>query len=181
MGRFYPAPSRRSQPVFAGACPGEFAFLLSVVMMQSRGRYFISQNPWVIPAITRVHRWFYQRLGGRFVAKAGSSMLMLLTTLGRHSREERVTPLLYIEDAGRFVIVASNGGQEKIPGWWLNLQAEPKARVQCGREHCDVVAREAGETELKALWPKLMASYEFFDDYRERTERTIPVVILERA
>jgi len=150
-------------------------------MVQSRGRYFISQNPWVIPAITRVHRWFYQRLGGRFVAKAGPSTIMLLTTLGRHSREERVTPLLYVEDAGRFVIVASNGGQEKIPGWWFNLQAAPKARVQCGREHCDVVAREAGETELKELWPKLMASYEFFDDYQERTERTIPVVILERA
>lgn len=181
MGRFYPAPSRRSQPALVCACPGEFAFLPSGFMFQSRGRYFISQNPWLIPAITRVHRWLYQRLGGRFVAKAGPSTVMLLTTLGRRSREERVTPLLYIEDAGRFVIVASNGGQEKIPGWWFNLQAEAEARVQCGREHCDVVAREANETELKELWPKLMASYEFFDDYQDRTERTIPVVILERA
>jgi deazaflavin-dependent oxidoreductase (nitroreductase family) len=145
------------------------------------GRYFISQNPWVIPAITRIHRWFYQLFGGRFVASAGTSEILLLTTLGRHSGEKRVTPLLYVVEPRSFVIVASNGGQEKPPGWWFNLQAEPKAHVQCGTEHFDVVGREANEAELEALWPKLMASYEFFDDYQDRTDRKIPVVILDRA
>lgn len=150
-------------------------------MAQRGGRYFISRNPWVIPAITRVHRWFYQRLGGRFGASAGGSKILLLTTLGRHSGEARVSPLLYIDERESVVIVASNGGQEKIPGWWFNLQADPKAHVQCGTERFDVVAREANDGEVERLWAKLLVSYEFFDDYQERTERKIPVILLERV
>ena len=145
------------------------------------GRYFISRNPWVIPAISRVHRWFYQRLGGRLVARSGPSQMLLLTTTGRKSGKERVTPLLYIEDGANFVVVASNGGTERVPAWWLNLQARSEGHVQAGREHHDVVAREATSDETARLWTKLRQAYEFFDDYQARTARTIPVVILERV
>jgi deazaflavin-dependent oxidoreductase (nitroreductase family) len=144
------------------------------------GRWFISRNPWVVPAITKVHRWLYQRLGGRLVARAGRTRILLLTTLGRRSREPRVTPLLYVEDGRDFVVVASNGGQERVPGWWWNLQEHPQARVQCGREHHDVRAREATPEETRRLWPRLSEAYEFFDEYQARTARRIPVVILER-
>jgi deazaflavin-dependent oxidoreductase (nitroreductase family) len=148
---------------------------------RSLGRYFISRNPWVIPAIARVHRWLYQRLGGRLVARSGRTQILLLTTTGRRSGQQRVTPLLYIDDRPDFVVVASNGGTEQVPAWWRNLQAKPEARVQCGREHHEVAAREATPAETERLWARLMDAYEFFDDYQARTERTIPVVILERT
>lgn len=142
-------------------------------------RRFIAANPWVVPAITRVHRWAYQALDGRFVASTGGSKILLLTTTGRRSGEPRTTPLLYVEDGERRIVVASNGGTERVPAWWRNLQAEPRAHVQAGRRHCDVVAREATPAEVEHLWPRLTAAYEFFDEYRTRTERTIPVVLLE--
>lgn len=144
-------------------------------------RRFIAANPWIIPAITRAHRWLYQKLGGRLVARAGRTQMLLLTTTGRRSGEERVTPLLYIEDGDDFVVVASNGGTEKVPAWWLNLQAKPDGRVQAGREHHAVSAREATPAETERLWSKLREAYEFFDDYQARTARTIPVVVLERT
>ena len=147
----------------------------------SIGRTLISRNPWVVPAITRVHRWLYQRLGGRLVARSGRTRILLLTTTGRRSGKQRVTPLLYVDDGKDCVVVASNGGQERIPAWWRNLQANPAGRAQCGRDSHDISAREASAEETKRLWPKLTVAYEFFDDYQERTEREIPVVILERV
>ena len=144
-------------------------------------RRFIASHPGVVPAVTRVHRWLYQALGGRLVAQAGATKILLLTTTGRKSGEPRVTPLLYVDDGPRLVVVASNGGTERVPAWWHNLQADPNAHVQCGREHRDVVAREATPPEVEALWPKLTAAYEFFDEYQSRTKRTIPVVLLEPA
>jgi deazaflavin-dependent oxidoreductase (nitroreductase family) len=147
----------------------------------SIGRTLISRNPWVVPAITRVHRWLYQRLGGRLVARSGRTRILLLTTTGRRSGEPRVTPLLYVDDGQDCIVVASNGGQERVPAWWRNLQANPAGRVQCGRDSHDIVAREASAAETERLWPKLTVAYEFFDEYQERTEREIPVVILERV
>ena len=78
--------------------------------------------------------------------------------------------LLYIDDAPNVVVVASNGGTEVIPAWWLNLQANPEGQVQCGREHHAIKAREATLEETERLWPKLMSAYEFFDEYQGRTE-----------
>lgn len=144
-------------------------------------RSVISRNPWLVPAITRVHRWLYQRLGGRLVARSGRTQILLLTTTGRRSGEPRVAPLLYVEDGPNRVVVASNGGTERVPGWWLNLHAKPEGRVQCGLEHHAITAREATSDETARLWPKLTAAYDFFDDYRARTQRAIPVVILERV
>jgi len=144
-------------------------------------RRFITANPWVIPAITRAHRFAYQLLDGRFVDRSGDSTILLLTTTGRKSGEPRISPLLYVEDGDRLVVVASNGGTERVPAWWRNLEANPRAHVQVGRAHRDVVAREATPDEVEQLWPKLTAAYEFFDTYQERTQRTIPVVLLEPA
>lgn len=143
-------------------------------------RSIISRNPGLVPAITRVHRWLYERLGGRIVARSGRTRILLLTTVGRRSGESRVAPLLYVEDGPNCVVVASNGGTEKVPGWWLNLKAKPEGRVQCGRERHAITAREATAEETARLWPKLTAAYDFFDDYRARTRRAIPVVVLER-
>jgi deazaflavin-dependent oxidoreductase (nitroreductase family) len=110
----------------------------------------------------------------------GSTRLMMLNTVGRRSGQQRVTPLLYIEDGSRWIVVASNGGTERVPGWWFNLCELPDASIQLGRATHRVTARPATAEETAALWPKLDAVYEFFDDYRQRTKRELPVVILER-
>ena len=77
--------------------------------------------------------------------------------------------------------MASNAGDRKPPAWWLNLEANPHARIQIRREHHDVVAREATPEEAERLWPILTASYRWFEGYREKAGREIPIVILERA
>jgi len=144
-------------------------------------RSFISRNPWVVPAVAALHRFLYRATGGRIGARAGSTTMLLLTTRGRRSGRLRETPLLYVEDGRRWVVVASNGGREREPAWWLNLKAEPRATVRVGRERHEVRARPATGEETRRLWPRLMDSYEFFDDYQGRTQREIPVVVLERA
>jgi deazaflavin-dependent oxidoreductase (nitroreductase family) len=90
-------------------------------------------------------------------------------------------PLLYIEDAEHWAIVASNAGDDRDPAWWLNLKSHPDAAVQVGRRRFSVRAREATAQEANRLWPTLTASYRYYPDYRERTQREIPIVILERA
>lgn len=144
-------------------------------------RSFVARNPWVIPAISRVHGFLYQLFGGRFVARSGNAEMLLLTSIGRRSGKPRATPLLYVRDGSSFVVVASNGGTERVPAWWLNLQATPEARVQCGPDSHAVIARAATPEDTERLWPKLSAAYEFFDEYQSRTQRAIPVVILERV
>jgi deazaflavin-dependent oxidoreductase (nitroreductase family) len=84
-----------------------------------------------------------------------------------------------MEDAGRFVVVASNGGADKPPSWWVNLRHQPSASVEVGARKVAVVARETTDAERSVLWPKLKAVNPFFGQYEQITARRIPVVILE--
>jgi deazaflavin-dependent oxidoreductase (nitroreductase family) len=108
---------------------------------------------WLLALITRVQRFLYLRTGGAIGASIFGVTMLLLTTVGRRSGRERITPLLYIEDAGRIVLIGSNAGDDRHPAWWLNLQAQPRARVQIRRQHLDVVARRADPVETARLWP----------------------------
>jgi deazaflavin-dependent oxidoreductase (nitroreductase family) len=135
---------------------------------------------WLLALITGVHRFLYRVSGGRLGSRLGRSDMLLLTTRGRKSGRERTVPLLYVADGERFVVVASNAGDERAPAWWLNLQASPAARVQVGRDTHAVGARRAGTEEAERLWPRLEASYPSYAAYRARTRREIPVVLLER-
>jgi deazaflavin-dependent oxidoreductase (nitroreductase family) len=76
-------------------------------------------------------------------------------------------------------VVGSNGGDARPPAWWLNLQAQPAAEVQVDRAHYRVTARQAVGAERDALWQRLEASYRYYANYRRRTSREIPVVVLE--
>ena len=144
------------------------------------GRWFISRNPWVVPAITRVHRWLYQKLGGRLVAAAGRTKILLLTTIGRRSGEPRVTPLLYVEDGADFVVVASNGGQERVPAWWLNLQARPEATIAVkGLEPQRVRARAAEGDEHDRLWARWREIDRDLDAWSARRSTPATVVVLD--
>jgi deazaflavin-dependent oxidoreductase (nitroreductase family) len=117
------------------------------------------------------------RLGGRF---RGGAPVGLLTTTGRRSGQRRTTPLIYLEDADRVVLVASQGGLPKHPIWYLNLSASHLVDFQKPRGSAlRYRARTANAEEKRALWPRLCAIYRDYDDYQARTDRPIPVVILD--
>jgi deazaflavin-dependent oxidoreductase (nitroreductase family) len=134
---------------------------------------------WLLALITRVHRWLYRVSGGRVGQHLGRVEVLLLETVGRRSGRRRTIPLLTVRDDERFVVVASNAGDDRHPAWWLNLKAQPEAEVQLGTERFPVRAREAGELEAQRLWPRLEAAYPYYADYRRRTVRPIPIVVLE--
>ena len=139
---------------------------------------------WLLALITAVHRFLYRATGGRIGGTTGKASMLLLTAIGRKSGRRRTTPLLYVErDADEpgagWVVVASNAGDDRNPAWWLNLQSQPEAEVQVREEHHKVRARRATPEEEAQLWPKLDAAYGYYPDYRRRTRREIPIVLLE--
>jgi deazaflavin-dependent oxidoreductase (nitroreductase family) len=128
----------------------------------------------------RVHTWLYQATGGRVGHSAGAIKNLLLTTTGRKTGERRTCPLAYMPDGDRYVIVASNGGSDRPPGWWFNLQKTPRATVQIGADVLDVTAADATGAERARLWPLLTTYNPFYAQYEQITDRTIPVVVLTR-
>jgi len=134
---------------------------------------------WLIALQTRVHRFIYGMTRGWIGSRIFWMRFLLLYTTGRKTGLERITPLLCIPEDGRWLVAGSNGGDDRAPAWLLNLRAQPEARVRFKREERRVRVREASDEEALQLWPKLEASYSYFAAYRERTERRIPVVILE--
>ena len=128
----------------------------------------------------QLHTWLYRATGGRVGHAAGNITNLLLTTKGRRSGAERTVPLAYLPDGDTFVIVASNGGADRHPQWFLNLQANPRARVQVARDMHDVVAHQASAEERARLWPKLKEWNPFYARYELITAREIPVVVLRR-
>jgi deazaflavin-dependent oxidoreductase (nitroreductase family) len=111
--------------------------------------------------------------------KRGTEIL-LLTTKGRRSGEERTTPLIHRADNGHFVVVASQGGAPDHPGWFKNLQAEPDdVEIQVKADRMPVRARVARGEERDRLWNLMTQVWPDYDQYQERTDREIPVVVLE--
>jgi deazaflavin-dependent oxidoreductase (nitroreductase family) len=106
---------------------------------------------------------------------------LLLTTTGRLSREPRTTPLIYGRDGDRYIIVASRGGAPTHPKWYENLVADPNVQIQVMADRFDARARTAATAEKPALWKKMTAIWPAYDEYQTRTEREIPVVIIERT
>jgi deazaflavin-dependent oxidoreductase (nitroreductase family) len=123
--------------------------------------------------------FFYKATGGRVSGSMRGAPILLLTSRGRKSGKERTTPVLYLNDGSNLVVVASNGGREKDPSWWVNLKHNPSALVQIKREIRKVRAEKASSEEKSRLWPLLTKMYPTYDDYQHRTKREIPVVILK--
>ena len=125
------------------------------------------------------HTWLYRKTGGRIGAKAGGGReICLLSTLGRKSGAWRTTPLMCMAHGENLIVVASNGGAERDPAWWLNLRAHPEARVRLGSRHWTVCGAQASEQEAAEIWPRACTYNDQWRSYRERTARTIPLVIL---
>jgi deazaflavin-dependent oxidoreductase (nitroreductase family) len=135
---------------------------------------------WLLALITTVHRFLYRATNGRIGTRAGRAKMLLLTNVGRKTGRRYETPLLYVENGNGWVVVASNAGDERHPAWWLNLKAHPEAEIQIGPSHHSVRAREATPEEAETLWPRLLRSYRYYTDYRTRTKREIPVILLEQ-
>jgi len=122
----------------------------------------------------------YRDTGGEigYVWREGSTIL-LLTTRGRRSGEPRTTPLIFDSDGDNAVIVASKGGAPAHPGWYLNLLADPDAEVQIRDAVRPVRARTAEGEERERLWSVMTAMWPSYDTYQAKTDRQIPVVVLE--
>jgi deazaflavin-dependent oxidoreductase (nitroreductase family) len=107
--------------------------------------------------------------------------ILILTTTGRRSGEPRVKPLIFGEDDGRYVVVASKGGARHHPDWYMNLSADPDVHVQVKADRFSARARTAEGDERERLWKRMAEIWPAYDDYRQKTDREIPVVVLERA
>jgi deazaflavin-dependent oxidoreductase (nitroreductase family) len=106
---------------------------------------------------------------------------LLLTTTGRKSGELRTTPLIYGTDGDSFLIVASKGGSDDPPAWYLNLSENPEVEVQVKADRFKARARTAGPEEKPGYWRTMVAEWPSYDEYQESTEREIPVVVLDRS
>ena len=109
------------------------------------------------------------------------STILLLTTTGRKSGEARTTPLIYAQDGDRYVIVASKGGAPDDPGWYRNLAKTPEVVLQVRSDVFPARARTASGEERARLWAKANEVWPHYEEYATKTDREIPVVVLERA
>jgi deazaflavin-dependent oxidoreductase (nitroreductase family) len=132
----------------------------------------------VFRVVTAIHREIYRRTGGRLTAKAGQVQMLLLTTTGRRTGRPRTTPLFYMPDGDRLILIASYGGDDRDPQWFKNLTANPDVTVQIGGENRRMRAAVAAPEEKARLWPLAVELYKGYDAYQRRTERDIPLVVL---
>ncbi|MEW9533177.1 nitroreductase family deazaflavin-dependent oxidoreductase [Microbispora sp. NPDC049125] len=105
----------------------------------------------------------------------------ILTTTGRKSGQRRSTPLIYQPYGDAYLIVASKGGDDKAPEWYLNLQADPEVEFQVKGDRFRARARTATPEEKPGMWRTMTATWPAYDDYAKKTDREIPVVVIERA
>jgi deazaflavin-dependent oxidoreductase (nitroreductase family) len=127
---------------------------------------------------TRAHVAAYRLSGGRVGGTYRGAPVLLLHHTGRRSGQNRVSPLLYLPDGERFVVVGSKGGSHKHPAWFLNLREMEFTTVEVDGSKRDVSVRVATAEEKAQLWPRLVELYGDYANYQRRTEREIPLVIL---
>ena len=135
-------------------------------------------KPRTIRLMGRLHASFWRFTRGRFVDGIGAAPFLLLTTKGRKTGRLRTTPVLYLEDGSDLIVVASFGGNDMHPAWYLNLKECPEAEVMIRGERRRVTAREITSEEKKLIWPRLVKLYPQFDAYQQRTSREIPLLRL---
>ena len=125
------------------------------------------------------HIRVYRETGGERGYHWRGTEILLLTTTGRASGKERTTPLIHRTDGDSYVIVASKGGAPDHPGWFQNLSANPQATVQVRDQVIPVQAGVAQGDERSRLWSLMTEAWPAYDEYQTRTEREIPIVVLQ--
>ncbi|MFC4563019.1 nitroreductase family deazaflavin-dependent oxidoreductase [Nocardiopsis mangrovi] len=133
-------------------------------------------SPFNVPVIEE-----FRANGGRVGGMFDGAPLLLLTHTGAKSGRLRVNPLRYMSDGDRVVVFATNAGAADDPLWYRNVLANPKVTVEVGADAFPATAIPARGAERDRLWARIEAEDPAFAEYRRSTERTIPVVLLERA
>lgn len=134
---------------------------------------------WMSKRFIQFHIFIYRHSGGKIMGYVWNMPILLLTTVGRKTGKQRVIPLMYLQDAENYVITASNYGKDDYPSWFVNLQANPEATIQVNDTRKDVIARQASPEEKDILWAQLVEQAPFFEGYRKKTRRDIPMVLLQ--
>lgn len=127
------------------------------------------------------HVRHYRETDGEYGHDWRGTSTLLLTTTGRKSGEPRTTPLIYGRHGDAFVVVASKGGADEPPAWYVNLTERPDVEVQVLDDRFTARARTATAEEKPALWEQMVGEWPAYEDYQTKTAREIPVVVLERA
>ena len=136
---------------------------------------------WFWERFTDVHTAAYKLSGGRIGGTYGKAPIVLVESVGRKSGKRRTHPLICRDEGENLVIVASKGGIDRHPAWYLNLKANPETNAWWKGQKRHVRARDATDSERERLWPMMVEFYPPYEDYQRRTERKIPVVVLEPA
>jgi deazaflavin-dependent oxidoreductase (nitroreductase family) len=121
----------------------------------------------------------YEESGGTEGTTLQGKPVIILTSKGRHTGKIRKTPLMRVEHDGQYAVVASLGGAPRHPVWYYNLVANPDVTLQDGPNVHDLRARRIDGEEKATWWARAVAAWPAYDDYQKRTERVIPVFVLE--
>jgi len=135
-------------------------------------------KPRTIRLIGRLHAWVWKLTGGKLGNAFGRGPFMMLTTRGRITGRERTTPVLYLQDGADLIVVASFGGNDMYPAWFLNLERCPEAEVIINGERRRLLATRVSPEEKRLIWPRLIEMYPNFAIYQQRTRREIPLLRL---
>lgn len=134
----------------------------------------------VFKCVTALHRFVFKASKGRVAARGYGMPVLVLTTTGRKSGHARQTMLTSpVQDGDRVVLVASFGGDDRNPTWYLNLKVNPEVEITMRGQHRKMVARVASDAEKAELWPRVVAAHKGYAGYQTKTDRDIPLVILE--
>jgi F420H(2)-dependent quinone reductase len=140
------------------------------------GEYEPSPQQWVRDQVA-----LYEGSGGTQGTDMRGMPVVVLTTVGAKSGKLRKAPLMRVEHEGRYAVIASLGGAPRNPVWYENVIAHPEVELQDGPERWDMVAREVAGAERAEWWGRAVAAYPEYADYQTKTERVIPVFVLEQA
>lgn len=131
---------------------------------------------------SRAHRVLFRATNGMLGKRLVDNDMLLLATRGRSSGKVHTVPLLYLRDGHRLVVIASYGGRDYYPDWYLNIQEHPAVEVQVPRQRrVEMTARTASADERAKWWPRIVEAYDGYALYQSRTDREIPVVLLEHG
>jgi deazaflavin-dependent oxidoreductase (nitroreductase family) len=144
--------------------------------MPIQGEYEPSSTDWVREQVEE-----YERSGGTKGTSLRGMPVIILTSRGAKSGKVRKTPLMRVEHEGEYAVVASQGGAPTHPVWYYNLVADPRVELQDGPAKADKVAREVTGQEKAVWWERAVAAYPDYADYQKKTDRPIPVFVLEPA
>lgn len=142
--------------------------------MPLTGEYEPSPSEWVRQQVEQ-----YEQSDGAEGSELAGAPVVIVTTVGNKSGKLRKTPLMRVEHAGSYAVVASQGGAPTHPVWYRNIKANPQVELRDMAQVGDFTAREVGGVERELWWERAAAVFPDYRDYQEKTERTIPVLVLE--